>query len=84
MHSLCIAELLVYGELMPAATQKLYLSVNVKCEVFFFSFLTKYGIPENIFKGVINVKLHGNSASGSRADTCGQMDRHDESNRRFS
>jgi hypothetical protein len=37
--------------------------------------LNKYGVPRQTFMKSLNVKFHGKSSSGSRANTCGQMDK---------
>jgi len=41
-------------------------------------------LSEQIFEKSSNIKFHGNPSSGSRVVPCGQTDRHDEANSRFS
>lgn len=57
------------------------------CEVpnIFVKLLTKFGVSWQIFVKVLNIKLHENLSTGSRADTCKQTARrkarHDVANR---
>jgi len=44
----------------------------------------KLEFSRQIFEKYSNVKFHENPSSGSRAVPCGQRDRHDEANSRFS
>jgi hypothetical protein len=55
-----------------------------KCPSFFPPILIEIGISQQIFIKVSNTKFHGNSSSGSRADTWGQTDGLHEANRSFS
>ena len=48
----------------------------------FYLILIKFGFNKEIFKRVINTKFEGNPSSGTAADTRGQTDGNDESNRR--
>jgi hypothetical protein len=47
----------------------MYLGLHVKCLI-----LNKFGVSRQIFVKVLSFKFHENPSSGSRADTCGQMD----------
>jgi hypothetical protein len=66
-----------------AGNNKTYLGLYVKCPVFLFHILTKFGFSQKISIRVLNIKFHVNPSSGSRADMCGQRDGHDQGNRHF-
>jgi len=46
--------------------------------------LKKYQFSRRIFEKYSNIKFHENPSSGSRVFSCGQTDRHDEANNRYS
>jgi len=49
-----------------------------------YRILIKLEFFTQIFEKYSNIKLHENSSSGSRVGPCGQADRHNEANSRFS
>jgi len=49
--------------------QQTFLGLHVNCPIF-----SKFRFSWQIFVKVPNVKFKGDSASGSRADTCGRTD----------
>jgi hypothetical protein len=56
-----------------AGNNKTYLGLQVKCQI-----LTKFVASGQIFMDVPYIKFRGNPSSGTRADTCGQTDGHNE------
>jgi hypothetical protein len=52
----------------------IYSGLRVSVRHFFPPILIEIGISRQIFIEVSNAKFQGNPSSGSRADTCGQMD----------
>lgn len=60
---------------------KSVVDVYVKCPIIFSPILTKFELSPLIFIEVSVIKNNANSSSGSRVDSCGQTDAHDEANR---
>jgi len=60
---------------LSAGNNKIYLGARIKCPIFFFPILNKFGVHWQSFIRVSNIKFYGNPSSGSRADTCEQMAR---------
>ena len=54
-------------------------STRYSCQI-----LMNVEFPRQIFEKYSHVKFHENPPSGSRVVPCGQTDRHDEANNRFS
>jgi len=62
-----------------ASNNKTYLDLYAKCPIF----LTEFGVSQQIFIDVPNIKFHGHQPSRSEADTCRERDGYDKANRRF-
>jgi len=60
----------------------MYKDARVKYHLFLSYFNEKFS--GQIFEKYLNIKFHENPSRGSRVVPCGQTDRHDDANSRFS
>jgi hypothetical protein len=59
------------------------IGLYVKC-LLFCPIVMSLGISGQVFEKFSNIEFHENPSAGSRAVPCGQTDKHDEANSRFS
>jgi len=72
-----------YGKFV-TSNNKTYVILHINWLTFFVRFSTNVEFPSRFCWKPPNAKVYGNPSSGSRADTCGQTDGHNEDIRRLS